>query len=186
MNSDGTSMGWINLVTYMSRICQTQKHSSACHRLEHSRSAPRRCLLPQARRKTVQFMRTLPKLQTLFRNCGANNNIKQILSVSPARYCLSPPRRSRRRLGHSPTLNPLTKRLFGGSTSSSKKSSFIKMTAVQTLPKDLSKLGQEVKLFGKWDTQECVIFLLHGTYRAPAQHILFYMPEKADFHLCST
>lgn len=60
------------------------------------------------------------------------------------------------------------------------------MTAVQTLPKDLSKLGQEVKLFGKWDTQECVSFLLHGTNRAPAQHILFFMPEKADFHLCST
>ena len=24
------------------------------------------------------------------------------------------------------------------------------------LPKDVSKLGQEVKLFGKWETQECV------------------------------
>ena len=32
----------------------------------------------------------------------------------------------------------------------------IKMAAVQTLPKDVSKLGSEVKLFGKWDTQECV------------------------------
>jgi small subunit ribosomal protein S5e len=30
------------------------------------------------------------------------------------------------------------------------------MSAVQTLPKDVSRLGQEVKLFGKWDTQECV------------------------------
>jgi hypothetical protein len=30
-----------------------------------------------------------------------------------------------------------------------------KMAAVATtLPKDISKLGQEVKLFGKWDTQE--------------------------------
>ena len=26
------------------------------------------------------------------------------------------------------------------------------------LPKDVSKLGQEVKLFGKWETQECVYF----------------------------
>jgi len=26
--------------------------------------------------------------------------------------------------------------------------------AATTLPKDISKLGQEVKLFGKWDTQE--------------------------------
>jgi small subunit ribosomal protein S5e len=30
------------------------------------------------------------------------------------------------------------------------------MATVQTLPKDVSKLGQEVKLFGKWDTQEFV------------------------------
>jgi small subunit ribosomal protein S5e len=30
------------------------------------------------------------------------------------------------------------------------------MAAVQTLPKEVSKLGQEVKLFGKWDTQEFV------------------------------
>lgn len=28
------------------------------------------------------------------------------------------------------------------------------MATVTTLPKDISKLGQEVKLFGKWDTQE--------------------------------
>jgi hypothetical protein len=28
--------------------------------------------------------------------------------------------------------------------------------AVQTLPRDVSRLGQEVKLFGKWDTQEFV------------------------------
>ena len=28
------------------------------------------------------------------------------------------------------------------------------------LPKDISKLGQEVKLFGKWETQECVLLLL--------------------------
>jgi small subunit ribosomal protein S5e len=34
------------------------------------------------------------------------------------------------------------------------------MTAVQSLPKDVSKLGQEVKLFGKWDTQEFVPSLL--------------------------
>jgi hypothetical protein len=27
-----------------------------------------------------------------------------------------------------------------------------------TLPKDISKLGSEVKLFGKWDTQESVSF----------------------------
>lgn len=31
-----------------------------------------------------------------------------------------------------------------------------KMAAVQSIPKDVSKLGQEVKLFGRWDTQECV------------------------------
>jgi hypothetical protein len=38
--------------------------------------------------------------------------------------------------------------------------------AVQTLPKDVSKLGQEVKLFGKWDTQEFVLsLLLHGWTR---------------------
>jgi len=30
------------------------------------------------------------------------------------------------------------------------------MATVQTLPKEVSKLGQEVKLFGKWDTQEFV------------------------------
>ena len=30
------------------------------------------------------------------------------------------------------------------------------MAAVPTLPKDVSKLGQEIKLFGKWETQECV------------------------------
>jgi small subunit ribosomal protein S5e len=30
------------------------------------------------------------------------------------------------------------------------------MATVQTLPRDVSKLGQEVKLFGKWDTQEFV------------------------------
>ena len=39
------------------------------------------------------------------------------------------------------------------------KTSTIKMTAVQTLPREVSKLGSEVKLFGKWDTQECVIML---------------------------
>jgi hypothetical protein len=33
------------------------------------------------------------------------------------------------------------------------------MAAVQTLPKEVSKLGQEVKLFGKWDTQEFVASL---------------------------
>lgn len=29
-----------------------------------------------------------------------------------------------------------------------------KMAAVQTLPKDVSRIGQEIKLFGKWETQE--------------------------------
>lgn len=29
--------------------------------------------------------------------------------------------------------------------------------AAQTLPKDVSKLGQDIKLFGKWETQECVL-----------------------------
>jgi hypothetical protein len=33
------------------------------------------------------------------------------------------------------------------------------MAAVQTLPRDVSRLGQEVKLFGKWDGQECVLEL---------------------------
>src|ERR1700722_186522 len=28
------------------------------------------------------------------------------------------------------------------------------MVTVTTLPKEISKLGQEIKLFGKWDTQE--------------------------------
>jgi small subunit ribosomal protein S5e len=32
--------------------------------------------------------------------------------------------------------------------------------AAQTLPREVSKLGQEVKLFGKWDTQEYVLSLL--------------------------
>lgn len=32
------------------------------------------------------------------------------------------------------------------------------MATATTLPKDVSKLGQEIKLFGKWDTQECVEF----------------------------
>jgi hypothetical protein len=30
------------------------------------------------------------------------------------------------------------------------------MAAVRTLPVEVSRLGQDVKLFGKWDTQECV------------------------------
>lgn len=33
------------------------------------------------------------------------------------------------------------------------------MAAVTTLPKDISKLGSEVKLFAKWDTQEYVVRL---------------------------
>ena len=39
------------------------------------------------------------------------------------------------------------------------------MAAVQTLPKDVSKLGQEVKLFGKWDTQECVLAGFSSDFR---------------------
>jgi small subunit ribosomal protein S5e len=31
------------------------------------------------------------------------------------------------------------------------------MATVATLPKDISKLGQEIKLFGKWETQECAL-----------------------------
>jgi hypothetical protein len=34
------------------------------------------------------------------------------------------------------------------------------MATVQTLPKEVSRLGQEIKLFGKWDTQEFVLSLL--------------------------
>jgi small subunit ribosomal protein S5e len=45
------------------------------------------------------------------------------------------------------------------------------MAAVQTLPKDVSKLGQEVKLFGKWDTQEFVPSApRHGPKRLTALH----------------
>ena len=33
--------------------------------------------------------------------------------------------------------------------------------AATALPKDVSKLGQDVKLFGKWDTQECVMITIH-------------------------
>lgn len=35
----------------------------------------------------------------------------------------------------------------------SRRSTSFKMAST-TLPKDISRLGQEVKLFGKWDTQE--------------------------------
>ena len=31
------------------------------------------------------------------------------------------------------------------------------MAAAQTLPKDVSRLGQEIKLFGKWETHGCVL-----------------------------
>jgi small subunit ribosomal protein S5e len=46
------------------------------------------------------------------------------------------------------------------------------MAAVQTLPKEVSRLGQEVKLFGKWDTQEFVPSLLPylGPKRLTAPH----------------
>jgi len=43
--------------------------------------------------------------------------------------------------------------------------------AVQTLPKDVSRLGQEIKLFGKWDTQECVLStLIDGPRRLTTPH----------------
>lgn len=35
------------------------------------------------------------------------------------------------------------------------------MATVATLPKDISKLGQEIKLFGKWETQECALLRSH-------------------------
>jgi hypothetical protein len=38
----------------------------------------------------------------------------------------------------------------------SSKTVISKMAAVATLPKEVSKLGGEVKLFGKWETQEFV------------------------------
>ena len=38
--------------------------------------------------------------------------------------------------------------------------SALNMAAVETLPPSISKLGQDVKLFGKWDTQEYVLSCL--------------------------
>jgi small subunit ribosomal protein S5e len=45
-----------------------------------------------------------------------------------------------------------------------------------TLPKDISKLGQEIKLFGKWDTQESVSLFARSTLADPS---------KFSFSACS-
>ncbi|KAI0915743.1 ribosomal protein S5, variant 2 [Taiwanofungus camphoratus] len=52
------------------------------------------------------------------------------------------------------------------------------MAAVQTLPKDISKLGQEVKLFGKWDTQEVEVKDISLTDYIQIRHAV-YVPHTA-------
>lgn len=74
---------------------------------------------------------------------------------------------ARRRHTYSPSNVPLPTPLRGRL-----KTHNIKMAAVQTLPKDLSKLNGEVKLFGKWDTQECVL-------------AMFYVQKSDQCHLPS-
>jgi hypothetical protein len=49
----------------------------------------------------------------------------------------------------------VSSRVVLSSFASSASAHHLKMSAT-TLPKDISKLGQEIKLFGKWDTQESV------------------------------
>jgi hypothetical protein len=39
---------------------------------------------------------------------------------------------------------------------------FANMALATTLPKEVSRLGQEIKLFGKWDTQEYLQFYMHA------------------------
>ena len=59
-----------------------------------------------------------------------------------------------RKVGHRPRRSLTSQKVPRGTLQVLKP---LKMAAVQALPKDVSKLGQEVKLFGKWDTQECVL-----------------------------
>lgn len=55
------------------------------------------------------------------------------------------------------------------------------MATVQTLPKEVSKLGQEVKLFGKWDTQESVPLLLSNLTKET--DCSYYSVEVKDISL---
>ncbi|PPQ70558.1 hypothetical protein CVT24_000047 [Panaeolus cyanescens] len=52
------------------------------------------------------------------------------------------------------------------------------MAAVATLPKDISKLGQEVKLFGKWDTQDVEVKDISLTDYIQVRHAV-YLPHTA-------
>ncbi|KAH9940481.1 40S ribosomal protein S5-1 [Epithele typhae] len=52
------------------------------------------------------------------------------------------------------------------------------MAAVQTLPKEISKLGQEVKLFGKWDTQDVEVKDISLTDYIQIRHAV-YLPHTA-------
>ncbi|KAH9986527.1 40S ribosomal protein S5-1 [Russula compacta] len=52
------------------------------------------------------------------------------------------------------------------------------MAAVQTLPKEVSKLGQEVKLFGKWDTQDVEVKDISLTDYIQIRHAV-YLPHTA-------
>ncbi|KAI0051802.1 40S ribosomal protein S5-1 [Auriscalpium vulgare] len=52
------------------------------------------------------------------------------------------------------------------------------MAAVQTLPKDISKLGAEVKLFGKWETQDVEVKDISLTDYIQIRHAV-YLPHTA-------
>ncbi|KAF9049851.1 ribosomal protein S7 domain-containing protein [Panaeolus papilionaceus] len=52
------------------------------------------------------------------------------------------------------------------------------MAAVATLPRDISKLGQEVKLFGKWDTQDVEVKDISLTDYIQVRHAV-YIPHTA-------
>ncbi|THH17715.1 hypothetical protein EW146_g3137 [Bondarzewia mesenterica] len=52
------------------------------------------------------------------------------------------------------------------------------MASVQTLPRDVSKLGQEVKLFGKWETQDVEVKDISLTDYIQIRHAV-YLPHTA-------
>ncbi|TFY53799.1 hypothetical protein EVG20_g9964 [Dentipellis fragilis] len=52
------------------------------------------------------------------------------------------------------------------------------MAAVQILPKDVSKLGQEIKLFGKWETQDVEVKDISLTDYIQIRHAV-YLPHTA-------
>jgi len=52
------------------------------------------------------------------------------------------------------------------------------MAAVQSLPRDVSRLGQEVKLFGKWDTQDVEVKDISLTDYIQIRHAV-YLPHTA-------